>query len=192
MHKQFARYALVATIFGCGGALGAITISDDTPKQKPDDNRTVEKTRGEVPAAVKARADKYYGGTAWKSQTVIDDGFTYFVITGTRDDQIRHLHLTSGGEITKIKSELASSYLPAEALARFREQHRDAKITDAYSIEQHYFLLHFQQNGNEHEIQMLPNGRLWSHEDLGPIRKSDDKPKDSPKPKDKAKGKDPQ
>lgn len=184
---QTAKRCLAALAFTCLGAAGAGFVSAEKDK-KPDD-KTIEKTKGEVPSGVKSSADSYFSGASWKSRTLTDGGEMYFEITGVKGDRTRVLQLTEHGDITKITTISSADHIPAVANSRFKREHDHSKVTGVYEVEQRYFLVEYEEDHDKHEIRMLSNGHMWGHEDRGPAKDKDDD-KDKSKDKDKDKDKD--
>ena len=153
------RTMLIATTFALAGAGATYAIQD-----KPKEGGGAKTKHGELPGPVKSAAEKFFG-SSFNHKTAIVDGFTQYQCRGTRDGRETEAVFTESGDLIITRKFMKPSELPAAALANFRNDFKDAKVTKVAEVETHFFAITFDQKGNDQRVKTYPNGRVWKHAD---------------------------
>ena len=164
MFNQRAKLVVVATVFGLIGAGASYAF-----QAKPTDPKQAEKDKmhhGELPDVVKSAADKYFGASGYKHETVTDDGTTQFVCKGTKDGKETEAVFTESGDMIIVRKFMKQGELPAAALANFRSEYKDAKIQKVAEVDTHFYAITFEQGGNTQRVKTYPNGHIWRRSDV--------------------------
>lgn len=163
-NRTTVRTFTVALTFSLAGAAGMYTLQSSAAPQKAGE-KDKEKTKGELPAVVKAAADKFFG-TSYTHKTNAEGGTTQFQCTGIKDDKETEAVFTESGDLIIIRKFMKANELPAAALANFRGEYKDAKVSKVAQVETHYYTITFDQNGKEQRVKTYPNGKVWKHSEL--------------------------
>lgn len=179
MLSQTMKSCVLALACGLAGAGAAYAYVDnfDPPKKDKDKEKPVMTGGGEMPAQVRASADKFFGGASFQCKTILEDGETYFECRGVKDSVPQVILLTDQGSTFEVRTASSVDKLPAEALVDFKKQYPDSKITQVLGVERHYYEVEFNKGGEQQRVRLLANGHQWRHEDRGPTQREKDKDK---------------
>jgi hypothetical protein len=180
--NQAKLMAVAASACIAGAAMMAAYQSKDAGSR--DDKRSEIKA-SELPAEVRAAADKFYDGAAYRAvkRNWGGEGKQFFEVSGTTSDSTDTIvTLTDAGAIVEVRERRPTGSLTSQAMANFKREFPHAEIDRVTAVKRHYFEVDFTQDGHSKQVRLFPNGYTWRVEDTGPTHHQD---KDKEKDKDK-------
>lgn len=127
-------------------------------------------TREQLPAAVRAAADKETQGATIKGYaTETEHGKKVYEVETVGRGHTRDLQFAADGTLNEIEEEVPLASLPADVSRSLTTRAKDWKILKVESLTKSGKLVAYEasieKNGHKGEIQVGPNGGKLSHEE---------------------------